>query len=438
MRSNCYTRDVDNSGNIYMVGIGGIGMSALAQLFAHQKRMVSGSDRERSPVTKLLGEKGIEVLIGQKEENVPIDAKLIVYSDAVPPDNPERQYAKELGIPQISYYEALGEITKETRTIAVAGTHGKTTTTGMLAKILSDGGKRPTAIIGSIVRDFSSNFLAGNDDLFVIEACEYKDHILKLSPEILVITNIEWDHTDYFPTFDDLQATFRKAVEKVPVNGCIVADPTNQHVAAVVSHAKAPIIDYTTQSVPRLKLIGEFNIENAQAAKAAARAAFPHLQESFTDRALMEFQGSWRRFEYKGETQRGALVYDDYAHHPTAIAKTIAAAREEFPDKTIVVAFHPHLYSRTRDLMDDFARALATANEVILAPIYAAREEPIEGITSEVLAKKINALGVPARAFKSLHNVYLQLDTNYELQTTNCLIITMGAGDIYKVAEQIV
>ncbi|HEY4514163.1 MAG TPA: Mur ligase domain-containing protein [Candidatus Paceibacterota bacterium] len=428
---------MDNGGNIYMVGIGGIGMSALAQLFVHQKRIVTGSDREESPVTKLLGEKGITVLIGQKKENVPIDAELIVYSDAVPPDNPERQRAKDMGIPQISYYEALGEISKNTRTIAVSGTHGKTTTTGMLAKILHDAGKKPTAIIGSIVRDFGSNFLPGNDDLFVIEACEYKDHILKLSPEILVITNIEWDHTDYFPTFADLQTTFRKAVEKVPPNGCIVADPTNQHVAEVLSHSKAPIIDYTTQTVPRLQVIGDFNIENAQAAKAAARTAFPHLQESYTDRALLDFKGSWRRFEYKGKTRQGALVYDDYAHHPTAIAKTIAAAREEFPGKKIIVAFHPHLYSRTRDLMDDFARSLALADEIVLAPIYAARENPITGVTSDVLANKIKNIGTAAESFSSLPEVFKYLNENLDLQADS-LLITMGAGDIYKVAEQII
>src|SRR3989338_7488127 len=349
--SNCYTRDVDNGGNIYMVGIGGIGMSALAQLFVHQKRIVTGSDREESPVTKLLGEKGITVLIGQKKENVPIDAELIVYSDAVPPDNPERQRAKDMGIPQISYYEALGEISKNTPTIA------------------------------------------------------------------------------------DLQTTFRKAVEKVPPNGCIVADPTNQHVAEVLSHSKAPIIDYTTQTVPRLQVIGDFNIENAQAAKAAARTAFPHLQESYTDRALLDFKGSWRRFEYKGKTRQGALVYDDYAHHPTAIAKTIAAAREEFPGKKIVVAFHPHLYSRTRDLMDDFARSLALADEIVLAPIYAARENPITGVTSDVLANKIKNIGTAAESFSSLPEVFKYLNENLDLQADS-LLITIGAGDIYKVAEQ--
>ena len=422
--------------HIYMVGIGGIGMSALAQLFAHQGKIVSGSDREASKVTQMLEEKGIRVHIGHDEKNLPEDAELVIFSDAVWDDNLERREAARRGLPEVSYFEALGEVSRNARTIAVAGTHGKTTTAGMLAKILQDAGKEPTAIIGSIVKDFNSNFLAGTDDLFVVEACEYRDHILKLSPEILVITNLEWDHTDYFPTFASLQDTFRKAAEKVPPHGCIVADPTNRNVADVIARAKAPIIDYTMQSVPKLRLIGDFNIENAQAAKAAARAAFPHLSEVVTDKALLDFKGTWRRFEYKGKTREGATVYDDYAHHPTAIAKTIAAVREELSGTHIIVAFHPHLYSRTRDLMGDFAQALSAADAVVLAPIYPAREDPIEGITSGALAEKISVLGTSARACVSLDDVYEYLAGSARLSAGDVLI-TMGAGDIYKVADRI-
>jgi len=184
-------------------------------------------------------------------------------------------------------------------------------------------------------------------------------------------------------------------------------------------------------------LIGEFNKENARAAKATARALFPELENVVIDEALKNFKGVWRRFEYKGKTKEGALVYDDYAHHPTAIRKTLEATRTKFPSKKITVAFHPHLYSRTRDLMNDFAKSLALADEVILAPIYPAREEPILGVTSEALAEKISALGTPARAFSSLDEVRdALLAISYKLQATS-LLITMGAGDIYKVAEQI-
>ena len=422
---------------VYFVGIGGIGMSALAQFFQYQGKIVSGSDREGTPTTKLLAERNMQVWIGEDGCHIPADTELLVYSDAVPVNNAERVRAREMKIPQTSYFEALGEVSKAMRTIAVAGTHGKTTTTAMLAKILQDCEKEPTAIVGSIVQDFGSNFLPGRNDLLVVEACEYREHLLELSPEILVITNVELDHTDFFPSLSALQNTFRKAVERVPKNGVIVANPSDPIVAAVLTSAKAPIIDYTSATVPELQLLGEFNAMNARAAKTAARAAFPHLQESYTDKALLDFKGAWRRFEYKGETSQGALVFDDYAHHPTAVEKTLDAAREKFPDKKILVAFHPHLYSRTRDFMEAFAHSLAKADEVVLAPIYAAREEPLEGITSEKLAEKINALGTPATAFESLAEVRDALLARSSKLEARSLLITMGAGDIYKVAEQI-
>lgn len=416
-----------------MVGIGGIGMSALAQLLVSRGASVSGTDREESPTTEMLASKGIQVMIGHDQCNIPADAELLVYSDAVPGTNNERVRAHEMGIPEKSYFEVLGEISKDAKTIAVAGTHGKTTTTGMLANILRDCEKEPTAIVGSIVKDFESNFLSGKEDLFVVEACEYRDHVLKLHPNILVITNIELDHTDYFPNIEALQDTFKKAVARVPEDGAIVANPYDPTVAAVLAESKAPIIDYTTQTVPELALIGEFNRMNARAAKAAARTAFPHLQEEYIDKSLLGFKGSWRRFEYRGETPNGAVVYDDYAHHPTAIEKTIEAAREANPEKKIIVAFHPHTYSRTRSLMQEFGSALAKADESIVAPIYAAREEHDPAVTNEVLADVARRHGGNAIAldsFDAIREKLLSYDDRH-------LVITMGAGDIYKVAEQI-
>ena len=429
---------------IYMTGIGGIGMSALAQLLAHQGKMVTGSDRDESPTTAMLEKKDIRVDIGQKAENVPDSTGLLIYSDAVPSDNPERMRAKERGIPEMSYFEALGVISKDVRTIAVAGTHGKTTTTGMLAKILQDADQEPTAIVGSIVRDFESNFLAGDSNLFVIEACEYRDHLLKLSPEILVITNIELDHTDYFPDLEALIATFRKAAHKVSHEGFIVTDPAGPNIAAVLAGASARIVDYTQEEVPELSLIGEFNRANARAAKAAAKAAFPDpvkplggdgagISDETIDESLKDFKGSWRRFEYRGETPLGAVVYDDYAHHPTSVGKTIEAAREKFPGKKIVVAFHPHLYSRTRSFLREFAQALALADRSIIAPIYAAREAHDPAISNQILAEEIHALAGKSLAldsFDEIRDELLKCDAD-------TLIITIGAGDIYKVAEQI-
>lgn len=424
--------------SIYMVGIGGIGMSALAQYLVHMGHTVAGSDREESPATNMLAQRGVIVTIGHDQCNIPADAKLLIYSDAVPSDNAERVRAREMKVPGLSYFEALGVVTAGKRLIAVSGTHGKTTTTGMLAKILHVAGKEPTAVVGSIVRDFSppaggSNFLSGRGDLFVVEACEYRDHLLKLSPEILVITNIELDHTDYFPNLEALQATFRRAAERVPSHGIIVTSPSDPVIAGILGSVKAPILDYTTQSVPDLPQIGEFNAMNARAAKAGARAAFPHLQEEYTDKALLQFKGSWRRFEYKGETPSGALVYDDYAHHPTAFRVTIEAARERFPDKRIVVAFHPHLYSRTKSFLKEFAEVLATADEALVAPIYAAREKPDLSVSNHTLASAARSLGGAVTALDSFDTIRDRL-LSFGPDT---LIITMGAGDIYKVAEQI-
>src|SRR3989344_8337766 len=215
---------------VHFVGIGGIGMSALAQLFIDLGLQITGSDRARSPVTELLEKKGIAIMMPQKAENVPADAEMVVYSDAVQEDNPERTRARELGIHQVSYFEMLGKVSEGKMTIAVAGTHGKTTTTGMLTKILKDAGASPTAIVGSIVKDFGSNYLHGDSDIFVVEACEYKDHLLELSPQVLVITNLEWDHTDWFPSLTALQETFRKAIEKVPADGAIVTNPNDKNI----------------------------------------------------------------------------------------------------------------------------------------------------------------------------------------------------------------
>lgn len=418
--------------NIYMIGIGGIGMSALAQLYKTRGHGVSGEDRSAGPTTELLAGKGIEVFIG--EQDVPHGTELVVYSDAVPEGQRARAFAQSRGVKQVSYFQALGELSKNMRTIAVAGTHGKTTTTAMLAKILKDSGATPTVIVGSLVPEFGSNFVAGGE-VFVVEACEYKDHLLKLSPEILVITNLEWDHTDWFKTFEAMQETFRRAIEAVPERGAIVTNPHNPRIAPLLVLAQATIVDYTQETVPELQLIGAFNRENAQAAKAAATWVTSDVTHVAADASLKNFQGTWRRFEKKGETARGALVYDDYAHHPTAVTSTLTAIKEMFPGKKIVVAFHPHLYSRTRDLLEDFGRAFGAADTVIIAPIYPAREEPIPGVTAEALAEKITMQGVSAVGLSSMDEVLEKLKSFDDKDT---LLITMGAGDIYKVAEKLV
>ena len=418
---------------VHFIGIGGIGMSALAQMLQHDGALVSGSDREASPVTELLESKGIVVCIPQKAENVPADTNVVVYSDAVSEDNPERARAFELGLPQFSYFKMLGEISKGKKTVAVAGTHGKTTTTGMLARVLLDAGAEPTAIIGSIVKDFGSNYVAGTSNLFVVEACEYRDHLLELTPQVLVINNLEWDHTDYFPSLEALQETFKKAIAKVPADGAIVTNPSNPNIAPLLVVARARIVDYTKESAHELRLPGEFNQDNARAAAAAARVILPSITDEMISSSLAAFHGTWRRFEYKGKTENGADVYDDYAHHPTAVKATLEALRAKVEGK-IFVAFHPHLYSRTRDLLDEFATAFSDADKVFIAPIYAAREIDDGSISSELLAERIRATGVDAVALDSFEAIEHALSVAGSGDT----IITMGAGDIYKVADALV
>jgi len=396
---------------IYMVGIGGIGMSALAQLYASRGASVCGSDRDESPTTRLLREKGIEVYIGHVASQVPEDAQMLVYSDAVPGENAERVRGRELGIPELNYFEALGRAAEGKRVVAVAGTHGKTTTTAMLGKILTDAGVGPTVIVGSIVSQFGGNFVAGTSDIFVVEACEYRRHFLTFHPEVLVITNIEFDHTEYLKNFEDVKAAFDEA--KAQAQQVITSE------------------QYKKEKVPELLLPGEFNKENARAAKASVHAIAPHISDKQIDASLAAFAGTWRRFEYKGRTPNNVDIYDDYAHHPTAIAKTIDAAREKFPDKKIVVAFHPHLFSRTRDLFDDFSSALAKADLAYILPVYAAREAFDGGVSNEALAEAVNKKGGHASAVSGIDETTQKLT---ELGG-NTVAFTMGAGDVYKAGE---
>ncbi len=439
-----------------MVGIGGIGMSALAQLFRHEGAMVSGSDRDESPTTHLLRAAGVEVYIGHVATQVPEDTDLLVYTDAIVEGSEgyaERVKARELGIPELNYFEALGAFAhgrapfahgRGHRVVAVAGANGKTTTTAMLAKILIDTGCNPTVVVGSIVSDFHSNFKAGAGNIFVVEACEYKRHFLTFQPSVLVITNIELDHTDYFTDEADYIHAFSEAIDTVEDAGDIVTNPHDANVAKAIAGSRSrldhsesvgeggkSVVDYSNVSVLELLVPGEFNRDNARAAKAAAQTIAPHIPERVIDQSLASFRGTWRRFEYKGVLPSGAHLYDDYAHHPSAIEKTIQAAREKFPNKKTVVFFHPHLYSRTRDLFGDFAKALATADEAYILPVYAAREPHDPSVSNEELAKAATKLGGTVHAIDGMEATTKKLKT----LGSDTVAFTMGAGDVYRAGE---
>lgn len=417
-----------------MIGIGGIGMSALAQLYHSRGYTVSGSDRDLGPTAHMLQKKGITVHKGHEADYVPSDASRIVYSDAIPEDSPERVYAREQGILQLSYFQALGEISKDYFTIAVTGTHGKTTTTGLIGKALVDLGYSPTIVCGSIMTDFGSNFVAGEGEVLVVEACEYHDHLLELASDILVITNLEWDHGDWFPSLEALQKTMERAILALPEQGRLVVNTSDPGIGPLLEGR--PALDYMSETVPTLSLLGSFNERNAQAAKAAIKAFAPEVDETRLNASLATFKGTWRRFEYKGKTKQGAQVYDDYAHHPTAVRETLLAVKEKFPDMKLVLAFHPHLYSRTRDFFDEFAESLSLADMTYIVPIYPAREraEDFPGVTSEQLVKAVKGISGSAEFIPD----FTALEKKLSLEKENTLVLTMGAGDIYKVAESLI
>lgn len=423
-----------NINTVHFIGIGGIGVSAVALLFLERGTTVSGSDRDGSVITEKLAEKGATIFIGHDANHVPQKCDLVVYSPAVQDNNPELVLARATGVSSYSYPEALGLISKGMRTVAISGTHGKTTTTAMIAEVLIVAQKSPTVIVGSLLKS-GTNFVHGTSDIFVVEACEYKRSFLNLSPEILVITNIDTDHLDYYKDLADIQSAFRELAMKVPASGYVVCDPSDVRVLVALKGVSAKIVDYTKENLnTALSVYGEHNIKNAKAGLAVARLLeVPHSE---AERILALFQGTWRRMEYKGTLGNGAVVYDDYAHHPTEIKATLQGFRSQFPTERIRVVFQPHLYSRTKLLLNDFAGSFTDANEVIIAPIYAARETSNPETSAEILAQaiadhqKVAGLRVWAMSdFPAIEN-YLR-DTVQK----NDIIITVGAGDIFKVGE---
>lgn len=427
---------LDSKKHVHLIGIGGIGISALARLLLKQGFAISGTNDSESVET--LGElraQSVAISLDLEAKNLP-QADLYVYSDAWLTNHPDViAEARSRGVPAVSFYEALGEVANKAEClIAVAGSHGKTTTTAMLIDTLEAGGLDPTGWVGSLRAKTKSNFRAGGTKYFVGEADEYRRHFLNYAPKILVITNLEADHLDYYKDLADVQSAFRELAQKIPKDGFVVCDTSDKNVQPVIAGLDCGIVDYRSHldlALP-LKVLPLHRI-NAAAVLAVAHVLM--IDEQIARKALAEFAGTWRRFEYKGITARGAEVYDDYAHHPTEVSTTLRSVREQFPDKKIIVIFHPHLYSRTKAFMPEFAGAFRDADEVLVAPIFAAREQPDPEVTSEILAEKIVATGKPARALVSLEAATEYLKNG---PGKGDLVITMGAGDIYKAAEQAV
>lgn len=408
--------DLSKIKKIFFIGIGGIGISALAKMALSRGMVVSGVNDEESPKTlEPLREAGVNIIYQEDFKELP-EADLYVYSDAWIYRGPEIiENAKATSKPVLSYFEALGEFAKEYKVIAIAGTHGKTTTTAMIAEILVDAGLDPTVIVGSFVKKFDSNFRNGSGEYLVVEADEYNRHFLNFHPFIGVVTNIEADHLDCFKDLADIQSAFDK----------FLSQSTNK------------IVDYEKylEKIPKLSVPGVHNRMNA--ATAYAVGVLLGIDEEIIKKSLANFSGTWRRLDLRGETKEGVIIYDDYAHHPTEIKASIEALRELYPagDKKITVLFQPHLYSRTKALFDDFTKSFKGADKIMILPIYFAREKKDESISSEKLAEAISLTGENVQAypdFKSAEDTVKTLNLGGK-----DVFVTMGAGEAYKVSDQI-
>ena len=425
--------------NIHFIGIGGIGISAIARMMLHDGKIVTGQDMQEGEIVSELRKIGIHIIIGQSYENIPLDTDLIVYTIAI--DNYDPELASKIKsqneIPVRSYPQMLGELTKNKYTIAICGTHGKTTTTGMISEILAGADKKPTVVIGSLLAG-KTNFISGQSDLFVVEACEYRRSFLNINPKILVITNIDNDHLDYYKDIEDIKSAFHSMAMRVPGDGFVVCNPDDENIADVIKDINAKVINYNNffDVSLKLKIPGLHNKKDAAAAIAAANII--GVSKDTAEVYVSNFPGTWKRFEFKGRLSSGALVYDDYAHHPTEIMATLSGFRELYPlddEWKITVVFQPHLFSRTKLLLLDFAKSFFDADEVLILPIYYAREIDDGTISPEILSAEINKITNNSKAFNSFENLEGYLEKELSGMNNKNIIITMGAGEASKVGD---
>lgn len=416
--------------HVHCIGIGGVGISALARLLIYNGKKVSGTNDGPSPLT-LSGIDNISFELDPKK--LPL-ADLYIYSDAWLTNNPHiLEEARSRGITTLSYFEALGLIARDYKVIAVSGTHGKTTTTSMLADVLEAGGIDPTVVVGSIRKKTNSNFQAGKSKYFLVEADEYLRHFWNFYPEILIILNIDLDHLDYYKDLDDIKSAFRVLASRVPKSGLIVADLSQENIKEVVKGLEPKIIDYTKIENIKLKISGRHNVLNAKAVYVVA--SFLNLDSDLIIKTLFDFEGTARRCQYLGKHTKGFMVYDDYAHHPAEIKATLSGLRDFYQTKKITVVFQPHLYSRTKLLLNDFADCFEAADQVIILPIYAAREIPDPAIDHHILSAEIAKKHKQVLVMDDFATTVDYLINNLDQDD---LIVSMGAGNVVDITSSLV
>ena len=455
-----YQIDFHKPLHIHFIGIGGISMSGLAEILLGEDFPVSGSDAKESDLTRQLEERGAKIYIGQRASNITDNVELVVYTAAIHPDNPEYACAKERNLPMLTRAELLGQIMKNYQLpIAVSGTHGKTTTTSMISHILLEADTDPTISVGGILPAIHGNIRVGQSETFITEACEYTNSFLSFFPKISIILNIDADHLDFFKDLEDIRNSFRRFAALLPTDGTLIINQDIPNVEEITQGLDCEILtyslkekaDYHAENIEfdefahasfdcikgeenlgrfTLSVPGMHNVSNALSAIALGVKIgidLPAIQKG-----LLHFSGTDRRFQYKGKVA-GVTVIDDYAHHPTEIQATLKTAKN-YPHKTTWCVFQPHTYTRTKALMQEFAQALSLADKVILADIYAARETDTLGISSANLRDLLLEKGVDAYYFPTFDEIEAFL-------LENCIhgdvLITMGAGDVYKIGENL-
>ena len=455
-----YTIDFQKPIHVHFIGIGGISMSGLAEILLNRHFTVTGSDMQASDMTKHLEGTGAKVVIGQKAENITDDIDLVVYTAAIHESNEEFAAAKNKGIPMMTRAALLGQIMANfAKSIAVAGTHGKTTTTSMLTHILLQADTDPTVSVGGMLDRIGGNIRVGHSDLFLTEACEYTNSFLEFYPLYSIILNVEEDHMDFFKDLADIRNSFHRFAKLLPKDGTLVINdniPDLEEITAdldcrVIRYGNDSSLDYSATNILHdkkgeasfdliksgefidrisLSVNGDHNVSNALSAIAVADllgVPFSKIKEG-----LKSFHGTDRRFEYKGEVN-GFTIIDDYAHHPTEINATLTAAKE-YPHKEVWCIFQPHTYTRTKALFPEFVDALTHADHVILADIYAARETDTLGMSSEMIAEELKKKGCDAYYFPSFEEIEsFCLDRCQK----GDVLITMGAGNVVNIGENL-
>lgn len=452
--------DLSGFKHIHCIGIGGIGLSAIAEIFLARGYKVSGSDMKESDITRHLEQAGATVCYTHDAANIR-GVDLVVYSAAVSQDNPELKAATEQGITALSRAEVLGALMNGYETsIAISGTHGKTTTTSMVSLILENSGKNPTILVGGNLAEFNGNVKVGKSGYFVTEACEYVDSFLSLNPKVEVILNIDSDHLDYFKDIDHIVSSFSRFSKLVPKDGLVIAYDANPFVKSILNDLDCHVvtfgfndqcsyhaanIKFNNSGMPsydlyhkdrflgslQLSVPGEHNIANSLAAAACCHSLGVDVSDIIS--TLEQYTGTQRRFDVIGTTETGLHIIDDYAHHPTEIKATLKAAGN-IPHNSLWCLFQPHTYTRTMALFHEFADAFADADKVVMAEIYAARETNIHKISSRELVAEVKR----THPDKEIYFI-ADFDEMANFVSNNAqkgdLIFTMGAGDIYKVAD---